>query len=215
MNRCALKLILAFALLGLTLTATDATAENVPVFPPGDHPYGHTYPEWAATWWRWALSQPGGKENPIIDPTGASCANGQEGNVWFLAGTSGTAVTRSCTVPPETALLFPIVNQITCEIRDTHPPKQQTEQLVDGPRCPIAQLASELSATIDNFSVSNIGPYCEESVEFEVVLPEHNLFRLPAKTVLDPCSDSGYYLMVRPLLPGKCCCRTSSTEIEA
>jgi hypothetical protein len=85
MDRYALRLILAFALLGRTLTSTGAMAAKAPVLPPGDQPCGHTYGEWAAAWSRWALSQPASK-NPILDSNGAFCANEQDGEVWFLAG---------------------------------------------------------------------------------------------------------------------------------
>jgi hypothetical protein len=109
MDRYALRLILAFALLGLALTSTGAMAEKSSVLPPGDQPNGHTYGEWVAAWWRWALSQPA-STNPILDSNGAFCANEQEGEVWFLAGSAGEMVTRSCTVPKKTALMFPVVN---------------------------------------------------------------------------------------------------------
>jgi hypothetical protein len=199
MNRCTRRWILAFALLGPTLTSTVATAENAPVLPPGAHPHGRTYSEWAAAWWRWLLSQPA-STNPILDPTGAFCANGQEGKVWFLAGTFGGTATRSCTVPPGTALLFPAVNLVSCGV----PPDRATEEEVRSAVSIVPEEASGLNATIDGIPVSDIqGRYFEQSALFEVGLPADNLFGLPAGTVVAPCVDAGYYLMVHPLPPGE------------
>jgi hypothetical protein len=82
---------------------------NPGVLPPNSHPYGKTYVDWSVRWWQWAYSVPI-SENPIFDGTGADCGVGQSGPVWFLAGTSGGAATRSCTIPPGKAILFPIIN---------------------------------------------------------------------------------------------------------
>src|SRR5215468_10575109 len=99
MKRYALSLILAFILLGLTLTSTGATGGNPAVFPPPpqERPFGQTYGEWAAAWWLWALSQPAAT-NPILDPDGRFCANQQAGNVWFLAGATGGTPDNPTTV---------------------------------------------------------------------------------------------------------------------
>lgn len=79
---------------------------NPGILPPQSKPYGKTYGQWGADWWRWALSIPA-DSNPILDPTGASCGLGQSGPVWFLAGTGGAAVTRECSVPAGRALFSP------------------------------------------------------------------------------------------------------------
>lgn len=60
-------------------------------------------------WLRWAMELPW-STGPITDTTGAACADGQEGNVWFLAGTEEGPVTRACTVPEGARLFFPLRN---------------------------------------------------------------------------------------------------------
>ncbi|MGW7582213.1 signal protein [Kitasatospora sp. NPDC054768] len=60
-------------------------------------------------WWSWAASS-SSDSNPVSDPDGHLCARGQKGGVWFLAGTFGGAVTRSCTVPAARPVAFPLVN---------------------------------------------------------------------------------------------------------
>ncbi|MFD0374844.1 signal protein [Streptomyces sp. NPDC127112] len=62
-------------------------------------------------WWSWAASSTGGA-NPVSDPDGHLCAKGQQGGVWFLAGTFGGSAKRSCTVPAGAPLAFPLVNSV-------------------------------------------------------------------------------------------------------
>jgi hypothetical protein len=52
-------------------------------------------------------------ESPIADQTGQYCANGQSGDVWFLAGSySSDPLTRSCAVPSGKYLMMPAVNYL-------------------------------------------------------------------------------------------------------
>ncbi|MCX5078250.1 signal protein [Streptomyces sp. NBC_00424] len=60
-------------------------------------------------WWTWAASSTS-DSNPVSDQDGHLCAKGQSGGIWFLAGTFGGAVTRTCTVPAGVPVAFPLVN---------------------------------------------------------------------------------------------------------
>lgn len=60
-------------------------------------------------WSRWVYAMPA-TTGPIFDLTGASCGMGQDGPVWFLAGTPGGSATRECTIPHGKQLFFPLVN---------------------------------------------------------------------------------------------------------
>ena len=72
---------------------------NPRIIPPHASPYGKSYGAWSGLWWAWAFSIPAGV-NPILDPTGENCDEGELGKVWFLAGSfSSEPTTRSCTVP--------------------------------------------------------------------------------------------------------------------
>jgi hypothetical protein len=63
----------------------------------------------AKEWLRWVMDVPW-STGPVPDTTGASCGQGQTGPMWFLAGTGGGPVTRSCTIPKNKRLFFPLVN---------------------------------------------------------------------------------------------------------
>jgi hypothetical protein len=64
-----------------------------------------------AQWVEWALSIPTSK-NPQEDTTGENCMVGQSGSIWFLAGVfgGGTTATRTCSVPADKVLFFPVAN---------------------------------------------------------------------------------------------------------
>src|SRR5215216_3423015 len=66
----------------------------------------------SAEWWQWALSIPT-SENPQLDTTGGKCVVGQRGSVWFLGGIfGGGAATRTCSVPADKVLYFPVINSV-------------------------------------------------------------------------------------------------------
>src|SRR5262245_57834604 len=108
-------LAISLALLALLLMTTVASTDPKPkVFPLDSIPYGNTYGEWSARWWQWLMAIPA-TTNPNFDATGATCAVGQVGPVWFLAGTFGTlgtSVTRNCAVPAGKALLLTPLTQL-------------------------------------------------------------------------------------------------------
>ena len=118
-------------ILGLLVAAGGVASAAKPahVAPPQSHPHGQTYSEWAADWWVWALSEPT-PTNPLMDPTGAQCASGQTGNVWFLAGSFDAGnTTRSCSIPTGKALVFPMLNNFTCAFLN-NPPENRTEEFL-------------------------------------------------------------------------------------
>jgi hypothetical protein len=93
--------------------------------------------------------------------------------VFFLAGTTGGNATRTCIVPADTALLFPVVNSFLTEEEKT-PPKVYPgypTNFVD------AALANgELYATLDGEDLS----FSRINRTFQpLILPEPNVFGIP------------------------------------
>jgi hypothetical protein len=112
---------LAHTVFSTVLLSVAMTAEGANTMPydPGLKVFGNTYSEWAEAWTDWAYSYPF-ETSPITDETGANCAQGQKGPVWFLAGsffntpdTEIVPIERDCTIPGGKALFFPIVNTLT------------------------------------------------------------------------------------------------------
>jgi hypothetical protein len=86
------------------------SAQVVTVVAPHSTIEGAELGEWSSRWWQWAFSATT-KRDPVRDLTGAHCTARQSGPVWFLAGSYETdKVIRSCTVPADTYVFFPLIN---------------------------------------------------------------------------------------------------------
>ncbi|GAA4572623.1 signal protein [Planotetraspora kaengkrachanensis] len=65
-------------------------------------------------WWTWAASE-GESTNPVMDTTGEFCDRNQPVDVWFLAGTFGGTVQRTCRVPAGRPVVVPLANLVCSE----------------------------------------------------------------------------------------------------
>lgn len=192
------------AVIGLILPTQLALAgdERVPFLP-----------ALTAHWWEWALSIPTG-QNPMLDPTGQDCMIGQKGGLWFLAGVfaaNGGAVTRTCSVPEDKALFFPVINSVNTNTPDCGQ---------GGVNFDVKKLISLIKPLIDNahdLSVKVDGKWLDRrqirrvlSLPFAAAIPADNVFGadacgtdtpLPAG-IYSPSMDDGYYVLLPPLKPG-------------
>jgi hypothetical protein len=75
-------------------------------------PAPSTYGALGGQWWLWALTAPSDR-NPVNDLTGKHCDVNQTHPVFFLAQSprNGTLVRRTCTVPADKPLFFPLYTQ--------------------------------------------------------------------------------------------------------
>lgn len=73
-------------------------------------PVMRIYDAHAMAWTQWALGEPHSTGSPIADPTGELCDVSQTDGVWFLAGSFGGDVERTCTIPADQSLFFPLIN---------------------------------------------------------------------------------------------------------
>jgi hypothetical protein len=181
------------------------------VLPPDGHPLGKTYAGWSAAWWKFNLEQPA-THNPILDTTGADCANGQSGPVFFLDGAfGGGTLTRNCAVPSGKALFFPVVN---CENDNTQPVGTPRTTLTADQLRAFCQTnmanAHDLSASLDGQDIPGLdapSKYRVASPPFSVVVPEDSIYThfglavTPGETITPAVSD-GFWLMLAPLTAG-------------
>jgi hypothetical protein len=199
-------LLLAGALPALADRPEWGHPGNPGILPPQSHPLGKSYGEWAAAWWQWALSIPADR-NPINDPTGAFSGEGQSGPVWFLAGTFGNDVERSCVVPAGKAVFMPVFNWIFgAGVFDCEP-------TVPGVTCDVPTLraaaalnttaADILEVTIDGKAVRNVRDYRAWSPHpFKVTYPENSVIGVDSGTYFPQVAD-GYWLMLAPPCEGE------------
>jgi hypothetical protein len=185
----------------------NGNAGNPRVLPPGSMPYGSSYGEWGMKWWQWAYSLPV-TGHPLFDETGADCAAGQSGPVWFLGGVfnvSGSAVRDLCAVPVGKALFFPILNvewDNFCPL--TYPPLSEDELRATARW--YMDLATEMSCEVDGRPIYNLTAYRASGGSFGINLPDDNLWQYFGCDVgpgySSPLVQDGYYLMLAPLPAG-------------
>lgn len=202
-------LLLCSACTGAVLAAPPAAAPQPVVPPPVVLPpivlpltakvEGKGYAELSAAWWQWALSVP---VEPYRDRDGRYCAVGQEGPVWFLAGTDGSFDTRrECRVPLGKHVFLPVINmyqQTPLGVK-----KGKTVMSCDRLQASIAVNNDHLASAvvlIDGVPVKNVAGYRVRSDGcFPVYpdLPEDDRFITPV------AASDGYWLLIPPLPAGR------------
>ena len=189
----------ALLVCAMLLAAVPVSASGNPnpgILPPNAQSFGTSYGEWAAAWWNWALSGPKGS-NVLEDTTGANCGLNQAGPVWFLAGALNSgAAERTCAIPTGEALFFPVANYFLSAEAPTY------QETLDKAQAYWRENFVSASATIDGREVADLlTNYYVTSPDFGLVLPDNNIFDVPAGTY-SPSVAIGYHLMVAPLPPG-------------
>jgi len=181
----------------LAPTASAATQQQNVI---GVQTFGATYGEWSARWWQWLLSIPAAV-NPNLDTTGENCAQGQQDDVWFLAGTFGGTATRTCTIPAGKPIFFPLINNLAFK-------PSGRETLLDLRRLAggLIDDVTVLQATIDGEAVQNLFGFRVRAPSFTVIAPPRGLvppgqLSVPGNT--DPIVSDGYWLLLSPLPAGQ------------
>jgi hypothetical protein len=182
-----------FLIIFITNLAARFTAAAPGAPPPGPAPT----PELTAQWWQWAMMF--GEDGPVADRTGARCGDGQQGDIWFLAGGFGTArIRRSCVVPEDKPLFFPMVNMAYWR-----------QPGAAGLSCADAQAAAALNndTAIDLFVELDGAPYAISEARRIRTRSCFNIFaRVPTGAApynAYPAASDGFWLMLRPLAPGR------------
>jgi hypothetical protein len=183
----------------ITSPVNNSNMSSIPIaFPPETIQYNVTYSEWTAKWWQWLSSVPADR-NPAADETGANCHEGQNGPVWFLAGTYGGLNERVCSIPAGKSILFPVVNQL-CSFLDR--PNLRTESELRSCAVAANEGVTELMVTIDGQQISEqqLRTYRVQSPLIELNLPEGNI--LSGQQGSTQAVSDGFWVFLPPLAPG-------------
>ena len=202
--------LLIFAL--CTAAAAEETNPNPALFPKDARPYGRSIERWAERLWIWEYAQPF-DHSPLFDRTGADCAVGQEGPVWFLdavpGGSLGSKVTRRCTIPAHRALLLALssaLNDYPCPDPTFKPAPGETlfDFLLDA-IAPLIDKSGSFEVTLDGTQIKNVLSYRYTSDDVFYFKGDLSL-----KAAYDSCVTGqlqagvadGHFLMFKPLTPG-------------
>ena len=187
--------ILSFLVLSIN-PSVWADSINPGVFSIDSKPYGLTYDQWDARYWQWSVSLPK-DENPLDDKTGEKCASGQSGPVWFLTGTSGGTVKRSCTIPSDKAVLIHVAGNSCSYIEN---PNAKTESELR--TCAInGNQVSSIKVTIDGTELKDVRKYHITSHLYSENITKDDYWGIEGYGPTQAVSDS-YLLLLEPMSPG-------------
>lgn len=187
--------ISVFSILFIPLSFHQSNAivdPNSYFYPADSKPYGKSYSEWAAIWWKFVLEYPE-KDARLTDPDGSLCAVNQTGSVWILPGAESGELVRTCVIPKGVALLI--------SPTDSFCNKQQQSSVGDNEaeirKCVKADVDEDeySHSYLDGVQLSNLHQVNRiQSVLFDLYYPPNEG---PYKTVAD-----GVFLMIKPLSSG-------------
>jgi len=168
------------------------------VVPPNERAYGKTYDQWGDAWYVWLFSV--FDKNPF--DSGDCLTTNQNQKVFFLVGTGGGDATRTCNIKAGTPLFFPIINQAYLE----------DPSVIDPSFHPPYVPATWLSWVKEAMAPNNVrvqawidGNKVEDLKEFRATSNSKTPFpvNIPAFGISNWLGvQAGYYLLLRPLLPG-------------
>src|SRR5215211_4617463 len=174
--------------------ASDEQANpNAAVFPRLSQPYGADMTTWGERATQWVYAQPLAS-SPLFDPTGANCAVGQEGPVWYVARIAGPPVfsgERSCTIPHGKAILLYVGAAV-----DTYPcppefgfepaPGQSLYDFLAADAKAVLDTVDFLEVSVDGRPLENVMSYRFASDDLFTITGDPSL-----RPVLDPCITGG------------------------
>jgi len=173
--------------------------------------------ELAAVWTQWAFSKPVDVDSPLIGSYkgGPRCdgtpLSPTQGNTWFLAGSfgGGSVVKRTCTMPANTQLFFPVVNWIAFPFAPEETPQNQRKAAIDAMDATLNDPKFRMSVTVDGNEVnSNQIVRAISPAYFSVTMPEENAFDPLVRggvpgDVYEGWTTDGLWVTLPPLPPGE------------
>jgi hypothetical protein len=225
MHRSAYLLALAFATVAALAGAAGAAVAsannpNVALFPRQSLAYGADMATWGERASQWIYAQPLDR-SPLFDPTGANCAVGQDGPVWYIARIAGPPVfegNRNCTIPHQKAVFLyigAVVDTYPCPFPWEPAPGQTLFDF-------LAADAKFWMDTVDFLEVSLDGQLLQDVMSYRFA--SDDLFTitgdLSLQAVFDPCITGapqpavvdGFFMLFKPLKPGSHTIRVHGTN---
>lgn len=184
---------------------------QVNTYPPDSKPFGKSYGEWSAEWWKWLNGIPADR-NPGVDTTGAFCSENQNMSspVWYLAGTWGSKEVRNCDIPSGKSILISPI-EVLCTPAEI--PSLKTEE--DMRKCAKEDQNKVhfVKVTIDGKDLPDVTKYRFQSPLFNITLPENNVMGIP-QGVITGVSE-GYFVMLKPLTEGNHIIKSAGSLTDA
>lgn len=160
-------------------------------------------------WLQWAMAQPDAT-GPITDQTGAACAVGQQGPVWFLAGNYGGSTVRECNIPAGKQLFFPLLNRWCVFPEEFYPDEESIladlpfiQELYDWDHDNTCELTLRLDGQdLMDFETMYEDLYIRLGELFELELNDQHWAEGVFAGGVMPASGAGHYGQLQPLSAG-------------
>jgi hypothetical protein len=185
---------------------SDCAPDYVELGPDG-RLLGKTSEQWAAEWWRWVYGAHA-STSPVLDQTGEFCGVDQNDRVFFLAGSFGGPVSRTCTIPRNKPVFFPLITlgADNCGV----PPADQLsrDELISAEHAftdAVTGLELDVDGHVIGSDKTSFSANLIDVTQFSyVVPPKDNLYQFNGVDFSGRCDPSfvgGYFVMLS-LSPG-------------
>lgn len=183
------RVLIMVTIVALALTLSLSAGEKAKVF-------GKTYGQWSVDWFQWVAAIPE-DQNPLFSMGEVDLSIGQEGKVWFLAGSWVGPAERTGTVLANNALFFPIFNVWAYnDVGETYT-EDELRDMAEG----FIDMVTAVSCTVDGKDLamsSNVRPKSILRLQSPAFSYTSDLFGSTDLAVMD-----GYFVMLPPLSEGE------------
>jgi hypothetical protein len=205
-----LFVVVLYIMLVCPLYSSYAQNDEIEIFDKNSKPYGKTYGEWSAEWWKWLLSIPL-PDNPRLDQTGSKCGTNQnEKNVWFLVQTSEGNVKRQCEIPFGKSIFIPILTG-QCDFISNLDLKTEP-QLRECAQWGIQNAV--VKASLNDISITENIERVQSPIFNFTLIPNHLFSSVDPITGHTEAVLDGYYIFIESLPPGNHTMKFSAFGID-
>ena len=188
-----------------------ACGKPSPILEPTETVAGRTSTEWSVSWWQWAYAQPTTNHPLLYEGAGDFCSTGQPAaDAFFLGPTFGGSAVRSCTVPANRTLIFPITAGEDGDY-PTDSMQRTSAQLMQATKANMDSVSS-LHLELDGEpliggAVADFARF-RQTASFSVVVPNipdsivRTYFMIDFAGTIPLAVSDGYWILMRPLSPG-------------
>ncbi|HEX5111211.1 MAG TPA: hypothetical protein VFV79_00075 [Saprospiraceae bacterium] len=176
-------------------------------FMSGEAPFGRTFSEWCKAWVKKVYTQPCA-DHPMLSNETEESVNEEEGPVVFLFGSVGNTVKRRISISKEKGIFFPVINYVVtypCPYAGFKPaPGQPLSAFLLQTAADIVNQGTHMTVTLDGMRLTDLGPFrVTTDIFYLEALPELTCLDNCVTGELQPVLTDGYWVMLRPLSPGK------------
>jgi hypothetical protein len=173
------------------------TGNKIEIYNRDESPFGKSWQEWTTEWWRWFLSIPRDQHPSYDNCHTIMMDNNQDPNVLFLAGATGGRIRGRVALPPNRAVLLPVINFTTSYSEE---PALRTEaEMIKHAESNIDDIV-EKEAIIDGTTLFISEKDRIRTAPFDFAFPKNNIYGVkegPSRGVGD-----GYWIFLKPMKPG-------------